>query len=108
MRNITLCLIFVLLGACTNYHWNWGGGKPTSLDMKNGPDGPPIYKQAYRDGCQSGYSGYANAWNKVWYSFKQDPQLAQNPVYYQMWKDAYAYCANYGMMSDINTTGNWR
>lgn len=70
--------------------------------------GPPEYMQGYKDGCESGYSGYANQFNKNFWTWKQDPQLAQEKVYYQIWKDAYSYCAFYGMMADEHGLGNWR
>jgi hypothetical protein len=103
-----LCIISVLSG-CTEMNFHSFGTKPSSFMMEMPENaGPEIYRQGYKDGCESGYSGYANSFNKVFYSWRQDPELAQNPVYYQIWKDAYAYCANYGMMVDSHGLGNWR
>lgn len=88
-------------------HSDTGWGRPASFDMTP-PDGPPIYQQAFKDGCESGFSGYADSWNKMFWTWKQDPKLAQDRTYYQMWKDAYSYCALYGMMSIEHGMGNWR
>lgn len=106
------CLILMLLtllslGGCKNFHFKPGWARPASFDMEP-PPGPPIYQQGFRDGCESGYSGYANDFNKLFYTWKQDPQLTENKVYYQIWKDAYSYCALYGMMVDEHSFGNWR
>jgi len=109
MLRLFFSLFFVfLLGGCTNFHWQWGGTKPPTLRMDQPPPGPPEYQQGYMDGCSSGYSGYANDVTKLFHDWKQDPHLAANPVYYQIWKDAYSYCANYGMMADLHGWGNWR
>lgn len=102
-----LCALLTLSG-CKHFHVDMGWARPASLPINNPPPGPPEYQQGFRDGCESGYSGYANNFNKVFHTWKQDPELAQNPVYYQIWKDAYAYCANYGMMTDEHGWGNWR
>ena len=108
MRKILLIVILLLtLPACTQFHAEWGGFKPPSLSFE-GPEGPPEYRKAFADGCESGFSGYGNSFNKVFHTWKQDPALAQTPMYYQMWKDAYAYCANYAMMADEHGLGNWR
>ena len=88
-------------------HVRPGWAKPADFNM-DPPEGPEIYQQGYRDGCESGFSGYANSFNKMFWTWKQDPELAQNEVYYQIWKDAYSYCATWGMMADEHGLGNWR
>lgn len=95
------------VSGCTHYDTQWGFAKPATLVMKP-PPGPPEYEQGWLDGCESGYSGYGNSTNKQFHTWRQDPILAQNPVYYQIWKDAYWYCANYGMMTDEHGLGNWK
>lgn len=69
---------------------------PHHLDF-NPPPGPPEYQQGWKDGCESGIAAYTTAFVKAFqvYKLKQDPQLVRNPVYYQIWKDAYLYCALY-------------
>lgn len=101
-------LLIYSLTACTTLNFELGWAKPSSLLMKTPPAGPPEYQQGYIDGCETGYSGYGNQFNKQFHTWKQDPILAQNQVYYQVWKDAYAYCALYGMMTDEHGLGNWR
>lgn len=67
--------------------------KPVAFNMLKAPPGPANYQKGYRDGCESGYKGYGMNYNKVWFEFRQDETLRHDPVYYQIWKDAYAYCA---------------
>ncbi len=95
------------MSACTEMHFKPGWGKPSGFDMTP-PPGPPKYQQGFSDGCESGFSGYANSFNKQFWSWKQDPELAQEREYYQIWKDAYSYCALWGMMADEHGWGNWR
>lgn len=91
-----LCVILPLLLAtgCGGMHMDFNFAKPSSLKMKP-PPGPPEYQKGWVEGCNSGWKAYTNTFNKVFGKFEQDPILAQNDVYYQVWKDAYAYCAQY-------------
>ena len=102
-----LILLTLFLSGCKYMHTDIGWAKPASFDMSP-PPGPEIYQQGYKDGCESGFSGYSNSFNKMFWTWKQDPQLAKNRVYYQIWKDAYSYCALWGMMADEHGLGNWR
>jgi hypothetical protein len=112
MRHLKLIIVSLFLtvglNGCTKFHFEFGGAHPSSLPLKSPPPGPPIYQQGWMDGCESGFSGYGNNFDKVFHTWKQDPELAQNSVYYRIWKDAYGYCANYGMMSQEHGWGNWR
>ena len=102
------CLLSVT--GCEHWHSDFGMVKAPNLMTELDEDGDysEIFRQGYREGCESGYSGYASSFNKLFFTWKQDPYLAQDPVYYQIWKDAYAYCALYGMMTDEHGLGNWR
>jgi hypothetical protein len=104
---LLLLIITVHLNACTYFHVNPGWAKSPELDMTP-PPGPAIYQQGFKDGCESGYSGYAFSGQKLFWHWKQDPALTENKVYYQIWKDAYAYCANYAMIETEMGLGNWR
>ena len=105
---VIVLMIFMGLSACTKMHIGWSYDRmlPANFNFEP-PPGPEIYQQGWVDGCGSGFSGYGNLYNKIFNDFKQDPELAQNPVYYQIWKDAYAYCANYAMLIDEHGLGNW-
>lgn len=72
------------------------------------PPGPAIYQQGFREGCESGYSGYRSSLRKLYWTWKQNPELAQNRVYYQIWKDAYAFCASRGNIDSLHGLGNFR
>jgi len=104
---LLLMMMVAQLTACTYFHVDPGWAKPPELDMEP-PPGPPIYQQGFKDGCQSGLSGYGYSGVKLFWKWKQDSQLASNKVYYQIWKDAYAYCAYYAMMENEHGLGNWR
>lgn len=107
MYRILIITFVMLLSGCTNLNFKMAWGRPASLTMEP-PPGPPIYQQGFKDGCESGYSGYANNFNKLFYTWKQDPQLSKDPVYYKIWKDGYWYCAAYAMMVGSHGHGNWR
>lgn len=102
-----ILLASLLLISCTNWHSNIGLGHPASLPMEV-DYGSAEYRQGYKDGCKSGWAAYTNSWNKNFFKWEQDPEQAQNRVYYQIWKDAYSYCAYYAMISDEHGLGNWR
>lgn len=91
-----ICVMLLLLGTsgCIRegkfYPW-WA--KAPNLDLLEAPNGPPVYQQGYKDGCQTALSAWSPAYNAVWWSFKQDPKLRYDPVYSQIWGDAYGYCA---------------
>lgn len=112
MIKITLlALNLFIVSSCYKMNFNSFGFKPSSMKMKlEENEGSTEFRRGYADGCESGYSGYANSFNKLFYTWKQDPILAnkKGSPYYQIWKDAYAYCANYGNMIDAHTLGNWR
>lgn len=107
LKKITLLSILLALTGCFNMHFKSGFARPWELTMEP-PPGPPIYQQAFNDGCSSGYGGYSTSFNKMFWDWKQDSKLTENKVYYQMWKDAYAYCALLGMMSNEHGLGNFR
>jgi hypothetical protein len=69
--------------------------KPRSIMMADNPDGPPEYQQAWKDGCESGMSTYGNSFYKTFYSYKMDPNLRDNELYYRTWKDAFNYCRHF-------------
>jgi hypothetical protein len=100
-------LIIAPLGACTHMHLKPQLFLPPEFDMTP-PPGPPIYQQGFKDGCLSGFSGYGNNLPKLAFGWHQDPELSKNETYYQIWKDAYAYCANYANMDSLHGLGNFR
>ena len=111
LRNIIKLLVFCTmlfqLNACNYVHSKMKFTMPAAVNAEP-PPGPPIYQQGFRDGFQSGYSGYAGSFSKMFYKWKQDPELVNNEMYYRVWKDAYSYGALIGMMTDEHALGNWR
>jgi hypothetical protein len=98
MRYLLTLALLVGLAACDPT-------KPVSLNTTP-PAGPPEYQQGFKDGCESGIAGYASPFYKTFHTVKQDGVLAQNPIYYQIWKDAYAYCRTYVMTQATHGHGN--
>ena len=101
MKNIlTILLLVFVLSACTGAGGSLDLRKPVSLNLEP-PEGPPEYRQGWSDGCESGMQVYSNDFYKFWktFEFRQDPNLRKNKMYYQVWKDAYLYCALYTLTS---------
>ncbi len=69
--------------------------RPRPWGIGDAPPGPPEFRKGWEDGCDTGIGAYGNDFYKVFYTYKQDLNLIQNPVYYRAWKDAYTYCRWY-------------
>ncbi len=104
---IALIMGVLAISGCKYGYMDFGGLRPAGFSPTI-TYGPPDYRQGYADGCQSGYAGYGNSFNKMFLPWRQDPDKVTNPVYYQMWKDAYTYCAFAAMMHEEMALGNWR
>lgn len=89
-----LLLSGILLAGCTGKDGSFDLRKPYSLDLTP-PEGPIEYETGWTDGCESGMSAYANNFYKIFgmYELRMNPELRQNRMYYQAWKDAFLYCA---------------
>jgi len=72
------------------------------------PDGPPEYRQGWYDGCISAMDANANHFYKTFLTVRQDEELTKNPVYYQVWKDAYLYCRYYQEGTNSHGWGNFK
>lgn len=97
------CIIALLVG-CTGKDGTFDLRKPYALDLTP-PAGPPEYEIGWTDGCESGSNSYANDFYKLTraFTFRQDPKLRNNRMYYQAWKDAFLYCAIY--WETVNRSG---
>lgn len=63
-----------------------------------GPDrahADPEYLQGWDEGCETGLSTMVPGYYKSFYSYKIDPKMMANEVYYKAWKDSYTYCRHY-------------
>ncbi len=100
MRKITniFTILFCLVGlqSCnTNpdgtYSW-----QPAHMNLTP-PEGPEMYQKGWSEGCESGSNAYTNQFYKSIKAFKYkfDPKLRNEKMYYQIWKDAFFYCAVY-------------
>lgn len=72
-------------------------GPPWMQDyMMNGPPGStPLFQQGWRHGCETGISATANNFQKMFYRFTQDYELAQKREYYAGWQGGLKYCHRY-------------
>jgi hypothetical protein len=93
LKTITVAMMLVSLSACTSKP---RVGAPWMQDLLNqGPPGPTLFQEGWRDGCETGISVTSNAFQRHFYSFKQNSELAQNEIYYSGWKNAYNFCQRY-------------
>lgn len=89
MRNaLTLLLLLFLCSSCSH---NPFSSKPIFLDTEVNY-GPPEFRDAYNDGCESALSAYGNSMQKTEYSLSKDPKYETSRIYNQVWKDAWSYC----------------
>lgn len=85
----------VTLGACMDYRPRVGSPWAQQL-LRQGPeDAPVLFKEGWRDGCETGMAASSNSFQRHFYKFKQNPDHAQNEVYYTGWKTGFPYCARY-------------
>ena len=107
-RILIIILLMFGLTSCSDGKLYPFWAKAASLRIHDGPPGPPNYRQGYKDGCESGFKAYSQHYNKVWWEFRQDKNLRQDPVYYQIWKDAYSYCASFANSAGLHGLGNYK
>lgn len=92
LRFTELASLFVVLAGCYSAP-DWV--KPKPWGIMRGVDGPPIFMQAWKDGCETGLSEFGNSAYKTFYRFKQDLALVGNPEYHTTWKQAEQFCKHY-------------
>lgn len=68
-------------------------GKSYSLNM-NPPQGAPEFQQGWREGCQTGVSAISNQFNKLFFDYAYQYELAkQQTLYEKGWNMGNAYCS---------------
>ena len=98
MKNLLLLLIISSLFGCRFF----SGPKSYYLAMMNYkvPDGSPIFKKGYSDGCESGLYSRGNVLYRVKYKgHRYDPTLIDHPEY------KFAFGRGYGYCFTLNTAG---
>ncbi len=97
MRFLIFLGLIVLTSSCYNFKPKVGAPWMQDL-LRQGPkDAPILFQQGWIDGCETGISATSNALQRQFYTFTQNPELAQKDVYYTGWKTAYWYCSRYVM-----------
>lgn len=95
LRIIIICLGVTLLSGCT---YKPKVGSPFIQDLMNqAPDGPIEFREGWRDGCETGISVTSNAFQRHFYTFTQNPDMAQDHKYYTGWKTAFWLCSRHVM-----------
>lgn len=105
MKKLVFLPLLLSLAACETFNFSPGIGKPFSLSMKP-PEGPPAYVQGWKDGCESGLSGYGNSVTKAFYRLRKSPEYNRNKVYQQIWHDSYNYCRTSMKTTRLHGWGN--
>jgi hypothetical protein len=80
--------------------------KPSSM-VTTPPEGPQEYTQGWTDGCETAMSGYGNSFYKMFHTAQKDPAYIGNPVYDQVWRDAYNYCRVQMKTAQLQGWGNY-
>lgn len=106
IKNGLVVLGLLLLPACTNMHINPSFTKPSSMNTTP-PEGPEEYTQGWTDGCETGMAGYANSFYKMFHTAHKSAEYIGNPVYDQVWRDAYAYCRVQMKTAQLQGYGNY-
>lgn len=85
MRN-ALFLTLLLLCGCNNSTFRplFHPDIPTN--------GPPLYQQGFKEGCNTGMTVYGNDITRVEYSTDVSPELMENKTYRNAWNLGNRYC----------------
>ena len=99
-RWIVIHCMFLILMGLTGCH-DFAIWKPVPMGMERDPpeDAPQEYKDGWNDGCETGLSTMVTSFYKTFYTYRQDPNRLNQPMYYKAWKDAYTYCRQYSFRS---------
>lgn len=108
---IFLILSIIFLTSCASYTLDSKSKfapKPFRMGSPD-PNAPIEYKHGWEDGCITGLSTMNHGSYKTFYKYRQDPDLADNEMYYKAWKDSYTYCRHYSfrfVWDSIDKVGN--
>ncbi len=102
MGKICLTAALLILSSC-RMPTNFGFYQPITMDM-NVPDGPPEFKEGWRDGCRSGLANgnflnsdvYLTKEGASFSSIYSDSNHSDNAKYRSAWGNAYWVCMTYG------------
>lgn len=88
-RSFLVFLLLITTAACQSM-------KPNARLFKHVPENAPaLYKQGWKDGCQTGMSAGGNELYRISYQHTVSPELIEDPQYFQGWSDAERYCRQY-------------
>jgi len=107
VKKITSKIIFIILLILTLAGCQWNGNTmasqlfhPVPPRMYEGmvdgaPEGTPVFRTGFKDGCESGMSAYGSLDYKAKHEFRHDPELAINDEYHSAWLLGFRHCRWY-------------
>lgn len=105
MKNIFLLIIILFLNSC---EWFRKAGQPvfawTNLHV---PEGTPVFKQGWTDGCSSSIYARGNMWFRMRYGYKYDPKLISNSEYRFGHQRGYTFCFLYALQFESGANTSW-
>ncbi len=102
MKKNYLILILFLFSSC---RWLTGAETPyLSFAMPKIPDGTPIFKHGYEDGCKTILHNRATGFYRSIYKYNYDTSLIDNPEYQFGFSRGWTNCFNY-VVSGRHTLG---
>ncbi len=90
MRVLLIVILLLQIASC---RWIESAGPP-ALEWANlpTPDGTPLFKKGFRDGCSTAFYSRGNVYYRTKYGYRVDPILFRNGEYRFGHQRGYGYC----------------
>ncbi len=92
-----LKVVFIITALLLFSSCRWIEGMDTPYTMFANfevPEGTPVFKQGYRDGCSTLFYARGNAFYRWKHEYRYNPKMHQNPEYRFGYKRGMSYCFN--------------
>ncbi len=89
---VKIILTILLVNGC---HY---ANKPRGIDrgmIDGAPDGTPIFRSGWKDGCESGISAVGSLQYKAANGFSYDATMLSSNEYHNAWRLGFRYCRWY-------------
>lgn len=87
MRIVLSFILLFSLASC-----GYGDKPPFMKNVMIKKSTSPLYKEGFKDGCETGYGSIQNSYYQQKYKFTQDWRLIEDSTYYKAWSFGYVYC----------------
>jgi hypothetical protein len=95
------CFLILLISGLGSCKWFTSAGSPTfAWTNIKVPEGTPVFKQGFKDGCSSSTYARGNSIYRMRYGFKFDPKLISNSEYRFGHQRGYTFCFLYMLQGD--------